>query len=116
MKFSCKYLNDQISFLYGFKNNNRIYDMVMTLEQNRDVCVIHAWLSRVPMNFKDLYEMWEALKVNFKSTYFEFEVFEEHKRFYKKVFKSFDERKSKTFDGFNSYILKVHRECELLKI
>ena len=117
MDFRLKRLNNEISFLYGFKTSaSRIYDMVMTIEDKGNVSEIHAWLSKTLLTPKDLKDMWNEIKKFSKSNYIEFEVFGEHALFYQKIFKSIDIKKKVTFDGFESYMMTVHRECEMFSV
>lgn len=114
MIFKIKNLNEKIYFVYGFLNNAKIYDMVLTVENKPNkISEIHALISRVPIDPPSFVRLWEAIIGATKSEWFEFEVFPEHAKAYKIAMDIATIKKTKTFDGYDSEILTVHRNTKL---
>lgn len=114
MQFKIKPLNSSICFIYGFGKDNRVYDFVLTLEtKNSKEAEVHALLSREKLTPNDFVLLWDKLREATKVEWFIFEVLPEHAKAYKVGLEVTESKKNKTFDGFDSEILRVNRKAKI---
>ena len=107
MIFQTKHLKNGTSIIYGFRDCDVKFQMVMTLEHNDDRLAVHGFLSVSTMNPFELMDLYKTLDKEFEEQYLECQVIAEHARFYKTFLSVVDAKPSKTFNG---------HECELLLI
>lgn len=113
MTFRIKPLRPDVLFIYGFGRNTRRHEFVLTLEIEKTVSKVHAMICRTVMRQGDMLRLWTTIKSAVFSEWIEFEVLPEDVQVYHKGFDSIQIRKSKTFDGYESAIIRVKRDAKL---
>ena len=112
MQFKIKPFNETICFIYGFDKNPRVYDFVLTLITKDNVTEAHALLSRAKLVIVDFLRLWKIVKEASQAEWFIFEVLPEHAKAYKMGLE-LESSTSKTFDGYDSVIIKLNRNAKL---
>jgi hypothetical protein len=93
--------------LYGFATESEHYDVVMTLYKIDDCTTIHGFLSKAHIHIKDFRNLWTTIKEAVRTRYIQFEALDCHAIVYKVFLSIAESTKSKTFNGFDSQIIKI---------
>ena len=97
-----------IVMIYGFKESDtRFYGAVLTLYRQGNTTVAYGFLSKVELEISDLRALWSKLQEVIDTRYLEFEVLPEHAELYKQNLSIDAVVKQKTFDGYDSEVLRV---------
>ncbi len=93
--------------IYGFKTESHHYDVVMTLHIKPSTTMVYGFLSRIKLSISDLKKLWSYIKNVVPTKYLTIEVLPEHAPLYKHFLDVVEKRKTRTFNGFPSEILKI---------
>lgn len=113
MTFQSKQLKNGTMLIYGFRDDEVRFEMIMTLEPENDMAVIHGFLSRHSMDAYELVTMWKYLKSHIGKRYLKCEVVPDHARVYKMFLDVIKSTPSKTFNGHACEELVIDLEQEL---
>lgn len=105
-------------FIYGFPDlETKVYDFVLTIKIVGNKAEIHAMLNRGPeLKPWDWSKLWTILKEASPTELFEFEVLPGHAMAYRMGFEQLESIKTKTFDGFDSEIIRIHRDVKFKSV
>ena len=114
MIFKTKKLTNNVSLVYGFKDEKDVhYYLVTTLQKKDDSTIVHGLISKGEMHLFEFISLWEYYKKIVTTPYIKFEVLPDHARFYKLLLPTEECIKSKTFNGLDCEVLKINIKSKL---
>lgn len=113
MTFQSKQLKNGTMLIYGFRDDEVRFEMIMTLEPEKDMAVIHGFLTRRSMDAHELVAMWRYLKEHVGKRFLKCEVVPCHARVYKLFLDVVKSTPSMTFNGHECEELVIDLDQEL---
>ncbi|MFH1593859.1 MAG: hypothetical protein ABID09_04105 [Candidatus Omnitrophota bacterium] len=102
-----KHRKDGFIMIYGFKTDDRYFDVVMTLCKSGNETRIYGFCSRVELRLGDYAALWNFLKKNVETELLVMETLPEHARIYKCFLPVINSKRTITFDEMESETLTV---------
>jgi hypothetical protein len=111
--FQTKQLKNGTILIYGFRDDQIRFEMIMTIEPEKDRSTVHGFLSKRSMDAHELISMWKYIKRTVPTRYLRCDVVPAHARVYKIFLDVVESNPSKTFNGHDCEELIIDLSKEL---
>ena len=110
MKFLTKTLDNATVIIYGFRDDDKNFYMISTLEMKEESAEIHGFLSKGSLTPSELIELARYFQRSIGKRYIEFDVLNEHSKVYKEFFHVIQCFGVKTFNNHDAQHLLIDME------